>query len=236
MPSSDPPTRRRLRFTLRLMFVAVAAIALVVSWINTYRVTQRIRLLEVENRRLRDEAGELSVEDPSQFHVMRIDTNNEFEWAWRLWVPEGNSYRIKLFGGEVPKEGFPRPRNTVRVSEPGEQVVRYRIRRDPRDNRMYGSIWARNVIAGKDEQPWVEWEYKIASTGGIGPGTSRIPVWQTGRRVELIRYRVSQAGSLDKMEDPRARFSNLAGAGLICSNRHPAVPVSRFASYSSASR
>ena len=206
MQSSDQPTGRRLRFTLRLMFVAVAGVALVVSWINTYHVTQRIRLLEVENRRLRDEAGELSIEDPSLFHVIRIDTDTEFEWAWRIWIPEGHSYQIKSFGGKIPKEGFPRPSNTIRVSEPGEHVVRYRIRRDPRDNRMYGSIWTRDVIAGKYEQPWVEWDYKTATTGGIGPGTSRIPAWQPGQRVELIRYRVSQATLYDKIEDPAPSF------------------------------
>jgi hypothetical protein len=206
MPSSEQPSGRRWRFTLRVLFIAVAVVALVVSWINTYRITQRIRLLEVENRRLRDDAGELSVEDPSLFHVMRIDTNTEFEWAWRMWIPEGHSYQIKSFAGEVPKEGFPRPGNTIRVSEPGEHVVRYRIRRDPRDNRMYGSTWAHDVVARIGEQPWVEWDGKIATTGGIGSGTSRVPVWQPGRRVELIRYRVSQAGSLNKMEDPAPGF------------------------------
>jgi hypothetical protein len=206
MQTSDQPSSRRWRFTLRVLFIAVAVVALAVSWINSYRITQRLRLLEVENRRLRDEAGELSIEDPSIFHVIQIDTNNEFEWAWRLWVPEGHRYRIQSFGGPIPKEGFPRSSGTISISEPGEHLVRYRIRRDPRDNRMYGSIWTRDVIAGKSEQPWVEWDYKMTATGGIGRGTSKVPVWQPGQRVELIRYRVSQATLYDKIEDPAPGF------------------------------
>jgi hypothetical protein len=207
MPSSDQPSsRRRLRFTLRVLLVAVAGFALVVTWINTYRITQRIRSLEVENRRLRDELGELSVEDPSQLHAIRIDTENEFEWAWRIWIPEGHRYRIQWFGGPIPKEGFPRPGNTIPLSEPGEHVVRYRIRRDPRDNRMYGSVWTRDAIAGKYEQPWVEGSWTLTVPGGIGTGTASFPAGQPGQRVELARHRVSQASSWDKVEDPAAGF------------------------------
>ncbi|MEX2138864.1 MAG: hypothetical protein WD894_06355 [Pirellulales bacterium] len=136
MQTSNPPSPRRPRFTLRVLLVAVAVIALVVSWVNTNRIATRNRLLEAENRRLRNDFGELSVEDETRFHAIGVPTNNELEWAWRIWVSEGHSYHIRVAGGQVPKEGFPQTGyGATTISEPGEHEVRYRIRRDPRDNR-----------------------------------------------------------------------------------------------------
>jgi hypothetical protein len=83
-PISNSPHMRRPHYTLRVLFAAVAVIALVVTWVNMYRLTARNRLLEAENQRLRNEVGALSVEDETQFHAIGIPTNDEREWAWRI--------------------------------------------------------------------------------------------------------------------------------------------------------
>jgi hypothetical protein len=194
---------RRPRFTLRVLFFVVALVALVVSLINTYRIAQRNRLLEAENQRLRNEVGELSVEDESQFHAIQVATDNELEWAWRIWIPEGRSYRLRSIGGQIPKEGFPQSGGTIYLREPGEHVVRYRIRRDPRDDKWYGATSTTGGSVGKDRQEWVEWGSRSATTGGVGTTTRAL---SPDQRVELARHRVSQADSTEKMEDPAAGF------------------------------
>ena len=152
MPGSDSPAARRPRYTLRVLFVAVAAIALVATWINTYRIAERNRLLESENRRLRNEVGALSVEDETRFHAIQIPTNNELEWAWRIWIPEGRSYRVRSCGGQIPKQGFPKFGGTIVISQPGEHVVRYRIRRSPRDNLWWGELSTNHARVGNDDR------------------------------------------------------------------------------------
>jgi hypothetical protein len=201
----DPPARRP-RFTLRVLLFVVALVALIVSLINTYRIAQRNRLLEAENQRLRNEVGELSIEDETRFHAIQVPADNEFEWAWRIWIPEGHSYRVRVASGQIPKEGFPQSGGTLYLREAGEHVVRYRIRRDPRNNQWQGTLQTTGGSVGSGSHPWVEWNQRTATTGGVGTSTQSFPAGQPGQQIELARYRVSQASSSDKIEDPAAGF------------------------------
>jgi hypothetical protein len=203
MAPSDQPSRR-LRFTLRVLFVAIAGIALVVSWINTYRIAQRNRLLETENERLRNEVGDLSIEDETRLHVIRVRTDNKMEWAWRIWIPEGHSYRVRAFSGQVPKEGFPKSGGMMLLSKPGEHWIRYRIRRDPRNNQWQGTLHTTVGSVGSGvSHSWVEWNQQTSITGGVSTSTAD---FAPDERVELARHRVSQESSSDKIEDPAAGF------------------------------
>lgn len=180
------------------------AVALAVSIVNNRRLRQENLSLAAENRRLRDEVGELSIEDASQFHAMRVSGDDDLEWAWRIWIPEGCVYRLRLVGSEIPKEGFPpQTGGTIWLRESGEHLIRYRIRRDPRDGKWYGRLSAPTGSVGKDEQPWVEWPSHTSMTGGVGGGTK---VFSPDERVELARHRVSQAKSSEDIEDPAAGF------------------------------
>jgi hypothetical protein len=178
-------------------------IALVLTWVNMYQLAQQNRLLVAENRRLRDEVGELSVDDESQFHAIRTVTDNELEWVWRIWIPPGRSYKVRSFGGQIPKVWFPQGGGTLMLRDPGEHWVRYRIARDPKSNQWFGTLYARGASVGSDNQPWVQWKGRTATEDSVGTSTE---VFAPDRRVELIRYRASQATSSDKIEDPAAGF------------------------------
>jgi hypothetical protein len=203
MPAADLPATRRPRYTLRVLFIAVAGIALAVTWVNIYRLSERNRILVAENRRLRDEVGELTVEDESQFHAMRTASNNELEWVWRIWIPEGRSYQLRSFDESIPKAGFPQGGGTLILRDPGEHWVRYRIERNPRDNRWRGTLSTRGGSVGGDDHAWVEWGSRTSTTDGVGNATEVFPPDES---VVLIRHRVSQARSSDKIEDPAAGF------------------------------
>ena len=160
--------------------------------------------LRADVSRLRNEVGALNIEDPTKLHAIRIDTDSELEWKWRVWVPEGASYRLRASGGPVPKAGYPRAGGTMYLRAPGAHVIRYRIRRDPRDGRWQGSLHTRTGAVGKDHQPWVEWPSRSSTSAGVGPRTRSFAI---DRQVELIRYRVSeQADRSADIEDPAAGF------------------------------
>jgi hypothetical protein len=57
--------------------------------------------------------------------------------------------------------------------------------------------------AGKDHQGWVEWTTRTSTGGGVS--TSR-QTFEPGKRVELIRHRVSKVSDSSKIEDPSAGF------------------------------
>lgn len=199
--SDETPSRRKgARFSLLTLLLVTAIIALSVTVAMLYR--ELIPLRE-EVARLRNELGELNVEDPTKLHAIRVETDNELEWKWRIWIPEGASYRLRGHGGPVPKEGYPTTGGTTYLRESGEHVIRYRIRRDPRDGRWNGSLHSPTGSVGKDHQPWVEWSSRTSTSGGVGSSTRS---YETDQRVEIIRHRVSQASSSTNIEDPAAGF------------------------------
>jgi hypothetical protein len=196
-----PRKLKHARFSILTLMLVTAIVALSITVATLYR---EVGPLRKEVTRLRNEVGELNIDDPTMLHAIRIDTDSELGWKWRIWVPEGASYRLRGYGGQVPKEGYPSQGGTMYLREPGEHVVRYLIRRDPRDGRWNGSLHTRSGSVGKDHQPWVEWSSRTFTGGGVGSSTRS---FETDQQVEIIRHRVSEkANSSAKIEDPAAGF------------------------------
>lgn len=196
--ASRRPTR--IRFSISTLVLASTIVALSVTVATLYR---ELGPLRKEVAMLRNEVGQLHVENPTKLHAIRIDTDNELEWKWRIWIPEGTSYRLRAHGGPVPKQAFPRDGGTMFLREPGEHVIRYRIRRDPRDGRWNGSLHTDSGSVGKDRQRWVEWRSRSSTGGGIGTSTRS---FDTDQQVEIIRHRVSQANRSDEIEEHAEGF------------------------------
>ena len=210
MPESTATKKRGPQFSLStlvvLMTFATLLVGLVASLRNNRHLADMNQTLAKENRRLRDEVGELSIEDKRQMHAIRIplESYGEWgEWKWRIWIPEGQSYRLRCVGGEIPAEGWPQDGGTIWLRDAGEQVIRYQMRRDATDDQWYGHLYTRGASIGRNHHPWVQWGPSTSTTGGVGTSTR---VFQVDQRVELCRHRVSQQDSSDKIEDPAPGF------------------------------
>lgn len=198
---SDPPVpKKRLRFSLATVLLAMTLLGLTLTVAMLYRELVPLRK---EVARLRDEVGELNLGDRSQLHAIRVDTDNELEWKWRVWIPPGTVYRVRAHGGPVAKEGFPGDGGTVYIHDSGEHMIRYRVRFDPKDNRWEGALETRGASVGADDQPWVEWPSKSSTSEGVGKTTQ---AFKSDQPVLLIRHRVSKATSSSAIEDPAAGF------------------------------
>lgn len=209
MTNHDAISPHGHRFSLRtlILIVTISAMAfgLVGMNLKVATLTARIQGLVAENLRLRDELGELSIDDETQLHAIRTASGEELEWAWRIWRPEGHEYKLRVDGGSVPKSGYPTEGGTFYLRDPGEMVVRYRIARDPRDEKWYGSLSTRGGSVGSDRQDWVEWSSTTSTTSGVGT-TTRSFSEDDDQTVELCRHMVSQQKSSSKIEDPAAGF------------------------------
>jgi len=196
-----PRRPQRLRFSIRTLLLVTTIVALSITVVMLQR---EVGPLREEVARLRNEVGELNVGDLKKLHAIRIDTDSELEWKWRIWVPEGVSYRLRSNGGQIPKEGYPGQGGTMYLREPGEHVIRYLIRRDPRNGHWNGSLHTQTGSVGKDHQPWVEWSTRTSASGGVGSSTQS---FETDQPVEIIRHRVSEkTDSSANIEDPAAGF------------------------------
>jgi hypothetical protein len=182
------------------MLLTTFVAALLLTVVILYR---ELIPLRQEVARLRDEVGELYVVDETKPHAIQAETDNVLEWRWRIWVPKGIKYRVRVYGGLVPAAGFPKDGSTVYLHESGEQVVRYVIRRDPRTNLWNGELRTVGAAVSADEQAWVEWTSRTSTSSGVGQSTKSFEPTET---IELIRHRVSQANTSAAIPDPADGF------------------------------
>ena len=136
--SDSEPSRPRPRFSLLTLVLATTIVALsVVLW----RVGNEVVPLRAEVKRLRNEVGELVVEDETKICAIQVRTDDDLTWKWRIWIPPGKKYKLKCTAGRIPKEGFEnRDLDTISLRESGEYWVTYRIRKDLKNGRWEGTL------------------------------------------------------------------------------------------------
>lgn len=120
-------TRWRPRFSILSALLAMTIVGLAIV---TTRLWREVGPLRQELRRLRDEVGELSVDDATKIHAMEVRTNDPLMWKFRVWVPAGQKAVAKARWGDVPRVGFPQPKSSVYLN-PGEQWVTYCVKHSP---------------------------------------------------------------------------------------------------------
>jgi hypothetical protein len=160
--------------------------------ITIFSLWREVGPLRVEVRELRNETGRLSIDDPSKPHVVEVRTDDEFTWKWRVWIPAGRAYRVKLTQGMISME------------EPGEHWIEYRIAPNPDSEQWMDKLTTSNGSVGSSSQPWVKWQRRSGFTEGVSYDTN---VFEPGTDILITRHRVSQkANSSDQIEDRAAGF------------------------------
>lgn len=178
-------------------------IGLVIGVVQLWR---EVRPVRAELRRLRDEVGALSIEDASKPCAIRVRTNDEYTWKWRVWIPEGRSYLLKYTSEDIPRSGFPSNHGMITLSEPGEMWVEYRIAPDPHSSAWMDKLSTKGgASVGSSQQDWVKWRKRTGTgEGGVSETTQ---VFEPGKTIVLARQRVSEkATDSSKIEDPSAGF------------------------------
>jgi hypothetical protein len=104
------PWRRRLQFSLATLILLVTIAALVVALWTT---SQRWKKDVAELQKLRDLVGELTISDPDKVHAIRVPSTGQLKWQWRVYLPAGRQFRLRLITGDVPRAGVPAPGKAV---------------------------------------------------------------------------------------------------------------------------
>jgi hypothetical protein len=92
-----------LRFSLLGLFALVTIVALGVS---LYLAQTRLAKAEAEVARLRQETGYLTIDDPSQVHVIAVPTGDPHAWRWRVYLPGGHDFGIFAQRGKFAPRGL----------------------------------------------------------------------------------------------------------------------------------
>ena len=114
--ADDTPKPKRTRFTIRGLLIAVIIVAMSLALGLAYRELIPLRR---EVKRLRDQAGILTIEENSKLNAIAIETYTPIAWKWKVWIPADKHFRLRFAAKEVPIRGaFPaRPATTNIVAE-----------------------------------------------------------------------------------------------------------------------
>jgi hypothetical protein len=91
---------RTISLRTTLLFVAFLGLG-----IAAVRLSDRADRAEREVRKLRQEAGFLSVDDRKKLHAIALDTTEPGTWRWRVFLPKGHHYQMHAAFGDIPVEG-----------------------------------------------------------------------------------------------------------------------------------
>jgi hypothetical protein len=190
-----------LRFSLSTTLLLMALVA---CGITIWQLWREVGPLRQEVRRLRDEVGELAVDDPTKIHAIQVRQPDELTWRWRLWIPEGRSYVLRSVGENIPMAGSPKEGGTMWLRDSGEMWVEYQITKDPRSGEWRGKLSREGGSVGADTHEWVNWGNRSGSSEGVGTKTM---VFEPDETVVLTRQRFGQSvKSSDDIPDPAPGF------------------------------
>ncbi len=166
----------RFRFSLLNLVLLMTIIGMgVLIW----RLNAESATLRAEAVLYRQQLGHLSVpeSEADKMHAIRVDSEEDHEWRYRIYLPEGHKYRLQLGVGKLPgKTGefsqdpakyyaaISRHSSGISTSwEPGEFVLVFRVRpvQVDDDDRTHWSFESRRIGEGsngmfKSTVPWMD--------------------------------------------------------------------------------
>ncbi len=191
---------RRLRFSLLTLLLLLTIAALAVA---LWQLNAELAPLRAENKRLREEAGELIIEDRAWLHAVQAPKPDALTWKWRLWVPDVPQYQVCVLGGRVPATGFPATYGRIGPLKSGESTITYRILKDPKTDAWRGSLSHDGSTIGSHQHDWVNWKHSSATTETVGAFTARV---EPNKTLRLTRHQV-----YDNDKDPTQAANPAAG-------------------------
>ncbi len=131
--------------------------------------------LREENQRLRNELGQLTIQDTSKLHVIAVPEIEDWKWRWRLHLPP-RAFQVLLITLTKPGDDEPTRRYPVLLGSEGlntgERMLELAVFRGPRGN------WQLKV---NHDGLLASWEFSedAAQTYRLGPSYADEP-WQGG--------------------------------------------------------
>lgn len=199
--------RARPRFSLLTLVLVTTIVGLSITVVLLYR---ELAPLRTEVRTLREETGQLLVDDPTKLQAIEIETYNDWAWKWRVWVPPETGWIVGTKVKEIPPKGeFPAVSGlTLRHMKEGrETLITARIETKP-TGELRCAIACEGVTTyepiAPEEAKWLLEGLRGSSFNGVG---STIRVAESGTPFTLLRKRVfyqSATGSIPPIPEPNA--------------------------------
>ena len=91
----------RFRFSILNLVLLMTVIGM---GVQIWRLNAESAILRAEAIRYRQQLGHLSIpeSESEKIHAIRVDSEENHEWRYRIYLPEGHKYRFQLRVGKLP--------------------------------------------------------------------------------------------------------------------------------------
>jgi hypothetical protein len=110
--------KRPVRFSLLSLVLLTTIVALAIAVVMMH---SRLREAEAELERLKDQFGELSINDRSQVQAISVPTAEAWNWRWRIYLPGGHDFGLYTIRGKLDAKGLPPAASHPNASRIGGQ-------------------------------------------------------------------------------------------------------------------
>jgi hypothetical protein len=207
------------KYSLRTLLVVVAMACFA---IGSYVIGTRLSEAERELRTLRNETGNLTVDDRSKVHVIALDSDEQNSWRWRMFVPKGRKYSLNISAESIPKDDVPPQAQMAGYSnEPywereNEVLVTAKLRQlDDGNWRLSVSPRigdSKNQMAGAALQipkEKLQWMTEVSATDGRVAGSNGVKIFKASEPIILLQRRPCERqpdGSYQPSPNPMPGF------------------------------
>ena len=151
---SQPPRRGRghWQFSLRQILAIIAAVG-----VGAALTTLPLRLAtqHAEISRLREEAGYLTIQDLKMINAIAAASPDQHWWKWRVYLPKGQDYEIRIGVGPIPESGYQFSNDTHIAAVDGKEL-------------HLQSQWPAALLKGGQEYVVETWVQKSPEFGAYG--------------------------------------------------------------------
>jgi hypothetical protein len=185
-------TRQRLRFSLTSLFLLITIVGLAVAlWTTSQGWKKDATALQ----KLRNQVGELTISDPDRVHVIRVPTTGPLNWQWRVFLPAGREFQLRLITGEVPKTGVPGPGQALGMYSRFRCSGEFLLSASVQENHRGTYVLAASAPNWEGSNPFQndEWQLRSKTISQIELGKTESVA--PGEPMVLVRLRADHDGT-----------------------------------------
>lgn len=181
---TETPGRWRLRFSLLtlLLLLTIAALA-----VTVWRQSFEIEPLRQEVRRLRQEVGQLTIDDESKIYAIRVITADLDVHRFRVYLPKNRRFNLNTRNETIPGKLNTQSRQEWFASLPGSGS----------SGNIDSGEFTIDVQVRPDPKKPDHWDFAYSINGRGGGTTGAVVPWLADRRVWTISDEVHRGKQIE---------------------------------------
>jgi hypothetical protein len=211
-PNDSPPVRKSwLRFSLASLFLLTALICVTTAYLLQRRESVRkdaeIRQYRIDLGLLDDRTTALVIDDATKVHVAALPAPRALQWRWRVYVPPGNQWTVRLEQGRDNAVDFGGSATSTSLDERGEMIIEARLERALNGKARMVVNWGTEGLTSSVAEKGAEVILHGERVKSVVAGQPKQQSYEAQGEIDLLRFHYSVPGDTTPVTRPSEPYS-----------------------------